>query len=94
MARFDLESSLKKALADALGDECPGLLDSLCEDTNLFEALDSFLVVSILLETESVLERDLSRYVALADESVFDSVRSPLLKWSDWIDFVRSKYES
>ena len=63
-------------------------LHDLGPEANLFEQLDSFAVVELLLETESEIEKVTGRYVPLADESILDSTRSPLRRLQDWYDYV------
>ncbi len=43
----------------------------------MYERLDSFAVVELLLETESEIDRTIGRYVPLANESILDSTKSP-----------------
>ena len=55
---------------------------------NVFDAVDSFAIVDLLLETEGRLEATYGRYVPLADETIFDAKKSPLKNWSVWIAYV------
>lgn len=63
-------------------------LAGLTPDDDLFDRLDSFAVVELLLETESAVEAAVGRYVPLADESILDSARSPLRRLQGWYDYV------
>ncbi|MWV22014.1 hypothetical protein FVE89_08370 [Methylobacterium sp. 2A] len=54
----------------------------------MFDRIDSFAVVELLLETESEVEKTVGRYVPLADESILDSTRSPLRRLQGWFDYV------
>lgn len=56
---------------------------------NLFETIDSFAVVELLLQTESCVEQAIGRYVPLADETVLDHEQSPLRRLDTWIDYVQ-----
>lgn len=56
--------------------------------TNVFDAVDSFAVVDLLLETEGRIEAAYGRYVPLADETIFDAEKSPLKNWSAWNAYV------
>jgi hypothetical protein len=56
--------------------------------TNIFDAIDSFAIVDLLLETEARIESAYGRYVPLADESIFDAEKSPLKNWSAWNAYV------
>lgn len=63
-------------------------LGALGPEDDLFEKVDSFAVVELLLETESEVEKAVGRYVPLADESILDSTRSPLRRIQSWFDYV------
>jgi hypothetical protein len=65
----------------------PALAD-LGTDGDLFDQIDSFAVVELLLLTETEVETALGRYVPLADEKVLDASQSPLLRLSSWIEYV------
>lgn len=60
----------------------------LASSTNIIDAVDSFAIVDLLLETEGRIEQAIGRYVPLADETIFDAEKSPLKNWSDWIAYV------
>jgi hypothetical protein len=55
---------------------------------NIIDAVNSFTIVDLLLETEGRIEQAIGRYVPLADETIFDAEKSPLKNWSDWIAHV------
>ena len=63
-------------------------LSALGPEDDLFDRIDSFAVVELLLETESEVEKAVGRYVPLADESILDSTRSPLRRLQGWFDYV------
>ena len=63
-------------------------LSALGPEDDLFDKIDSFAVVELLLETESAVEKTVGRYVPLADESILDSTRSPLRRLQGWFDYV------
>ncbi|MCB5266548.1 MAG: hypothetical protein LHW46_00360 [Candidatus Cloacimonetes bacterium] len=52
-------------------------LKTLEDDTPLFELLDSLGTLDLILELESVLERETGHYVAVADETSMDSIKTP-----------------
>ena len=68
-------------------------LENLGPEDDLFDRLDSFAVVELLLETESEIEKITGRYVPLADESILDSARSPLRRLQGWYDYVTATVE-
>jgi hypothetical protein len=67
-------------------------LQNITEDTNVFGIIDSFAVVDLMLETEMMLEAETGTYVTLADETMFDGDKSPLLRWSNWVSYVEARY--
>ena len=67
-------------------------LETLTPATNIFDSVDSMAIVDLLLESESLLEEATGRYVALANEKVFDASASPLLRWSDWVAHVEQRH--
>jgi hypothetical protein len=83
-----IEDILVKAAGKALSEDLPNFEKIVSPDFNVFESVDSFSVVNILLESESVIENLLGKYVPLANEKTFDAMNSPLLKWQKWIDYV------
>ena len=83
-----LRESLKKILESADASE----IQSITEETNLFDKLDSLTVVDMLLEAEMRLEEATGNYVTLADETIFDASKSPLRSWANWVAHVESKY--
>ena len=86
--RSQIETIVRGSLA-ALGRERGRLeFEELAADADIYEAIDSFAVVELLLQTESDLEAAVGRYTPLADELVLDSDKSPLRSLSRWIDHV------
>jgi hypothetical protein len=68
-------------------------LKDLGPEDDVYERLDSFAVVELLLETESEIERTIGRYVPLASESILDSTKSPLRRLQGWYDYVAETVE-
>ena len=58
---------------------------------NLIEEVDSFDIVTMLLDIEMKLEDLRGEYISLADENLFDSNKSPLIKWDNWVNYVYKK---
>ena len=77
-------SNLKNELDVTINIE---ILDS----TNILELLDSMDVVSLIMETESLVEAKVNDYVALANEATFDADGSPLLSLSDWVNYIHEQ---
>jgi hypothetical protein len=84
----NLEDLLKEALRRINEDVRSPALEAVGPETDLFDAVDSMVIVDLLLETESLLEEKTGNYVSLADETIFDAGASPLLKWRDWVTHV------
>lgn len=58
------------------------------DNTNIFDAVDSFAIVDLLLETEGRIEQEIGRYIPLADETIFDAEKTPLKNWLTWVAYV------
>lgn len=86
-----VDELLRKALATVLADLDKPELAIVTPETNVFDNIDSFSVVDLMLETEMLLESETGSYITLADETIFDSEKSPLLKWSTWIGYVKAR---
>jgi len=72
-----------------LKDELEVIIDIEIDDTtNVLELLDSMDVVSLIMETEGLVEAKLGHYVALANESTFDADGSPLLSFGTWVSYI------
>ena len=68
-------------------------LPNIKENLDLIESFDSMIIVNLLLETEKNLEKKFGKYIPLADENTFDSIKSPLKEWSEWVSFIQSIYK-
>ena len=72
-----------------LKDELEVTIDIEIDDTtNVLELLDSMDVVSLIMETEGLVEAKLGHYVALANETTFDAEGSPLLSFGTWVSYI------
>ena len=72
-----------------LKDELEVTIDIEIDDaTNVLELLDSMDVVSLIMETEGLVEAKLSHYVPLANETTFDAEGSPLLSFGTWVSYI------
>jgi acyl carrier protein len=65
--------------------------EPIVNSSNILEILDSMDVVNLIMETESVLEQELGRYIPLANEHTFDAENSPLLSFEKWTLFIQSQ---
>ncbi len=86
-----LNDLLLSAIKVAIKEEYPDFVANITLDTNLFEVVDSFAIVSILLESEAAIEEKFDRYIPLADETIFDATKSPFLCWKNWVNYVQEK---
>lgn len=66
-------------------------LHSFENNINLFETVDSFSLLSIVIETESALENETGEYVPLADEDLMVDGVSPFSSFNQWVNFVTEK---
>ena len=72
-----------------LKDELEVTIDiEIIDATNVLELLDSMDIVSLIMETEGLVEAKLGHYVALANESTFDADGSPLLSFGTWVGYI------
>ena len=72
-----------------LKDELDVTIDiEIVDSTNVLELLDSMDIVSLIMETEGLVEAKLGHYVALANESTFDADGSPLLSFGTWVGYI------
>jgi hypothetical protein len=63
-------------------------IDTISEDFDIFNAIDSFALVDYILEVESELENYTGKYISISDDFTFDSINSPLINWSLWVDYI------
>ena len=61
------------------------------DSTNILEMLDSMDVVSLIMETESLVEAKVNCYVPLANDVTFDADGSPLLSFGGWLDYINKQ---
>ena len=66
-------------------------LHSFENNINLFETVDSFSLLSIVIETESALENETGKYIPLADEDLMVDGVSPFSSFNQWVNFVTEK---
>ncbi|MDB9733874.1 hypothetical protein OAB15_03725 [Porticoccaceae bacterium] len=72
-----------------LKDELEVTIDiEIIDATNVLELLDSMDIVSLIMETEGLVEAKLGHYVALANETTFDADGSPLLSFGTWVSYI------
>jgi len=60
-------------------------------ETNLFKIIDSFSLLSIVIETEAAIESKVGRYVPLADSDLMVNGVSPFVSFDKWVSFVSEK---
>ena len=77
-----------------LKDELDVTIDiEIVDSTNVLELLDSMDVVSLIMETEGLVEAKIGHYVALANEETFDADGSPLLSFGAWVGYIKEMVE-
>ena len=92
MSNNKIKNILKKSLKDSIEDSDIDKIE-LEDSTNLLEEIDSFAVVSFLLEAEMNLEEEFGKYISLANEDLFDKSKSVLNCWSDFVNHVVEMYK-
>ena len=86
-----LYTSLAEVLKNANNpDSLPAKVPS---EYNIIDNLESMSIVEMLLEVEEKIEQVFGTYITLADEDMFDYKKSPLKKWSIWLEYVKNKIE-
>ena len=80
---------LNKILIEAVEKVLPESNFDYESNPNMLNLCDSFSVVSIVLETESMLEESYGNYITLGNENLFDVSQSPMKSWQDWCCYVR-----
>ena len=82
------ESLVRRSLAEVGREWGRPEFETVDAGLDIFEVIDSFAVVELLLQTEADLEAAIGRYVPLADEMVLDAEKSPLRSLDRWVDHV------
>lgn len=93
MSQTDSDArSLARVALKRLADELE--LDQINDiegDFDIFEAIDSFAIVELLMITESVLEEATGSYIPLANEKIFDAEHSPLHSFDSWAAHIEEQ---
>ncbi len=87
----ELNVLLINAFRTGIGEDYTDLTSSITKTTNIFEIVDSFAIVNLLLESEAAIEAKYGKYIPLVDEYIFDASKSPFLRWETWVEYVRGK---
>jgi len=88
---MNVESLLKQVIEELNEDWGMEELRGFDNSINLFEIVDSFSLLSIVIETELVLERKMGRYIPLADEDLMVNGVSPFISFNKWMNFIEGK---
>ena len=87
-----IKNILEKSFNDSIEDSDIEKID-LEDNTNILDEIDSFAVVSFLLEAEMNLEAEFGKYISLANEDLFDKSKSVLNSWSDFVNHVAEMHK-
>jgi len=87
-----IKNILEKSFNDSIEDSDIEKID-LEDNTNILDEIDSFAVVSFLLEAEMNLETEFGKYISLANEDLFDKSKSVLNSWSDFVNHVAEMHK-
>ena len=82
-----IKDILEESFNDSIEDSDIEKID-LEDNTNILDEIDSFAVLSFLLEAEMNLEAEFGKYISLANEDLFDKSKSVLNSWSDFVNHV------
>ena len=92
MSSNKIKDILEKSFNDSIEDSDIEKID-LEDNTNILDEIDSFAVVSFLLEAEMNLEAEFGKYISLANEDLFDKSKSVLNSWSDFVNHVAEMHK-
>tara|TARA_B100000035_G_scaffold17072_1_gene13705 strand:+ start:240 stop:518 length:279 start_codon:yes stop_codon:yes gene_type:complete len=92
MSSNKIKDILEKSFNDSIEDSDIDKID-LEDNTNILDEIDSFAVVSFLLEAEMNLEAEFGKYISLANEDLFDKSKSVLNSWSDFVNHVAEMHK-
>lgn len=92
MSSNKIRDILEKSFNDSIEDSDIDKID-LEDNTNILDEIDSFAVVSFLLEAEMNLEAEFGKYISLANEDLFDKSKSVLNSWSDFVNHVAEMHK-
>lgn len=87
-----IKDILEESFNDSIEDSDIEKID-LEDNTNILDEIDSFAVVSFLLEAEMNLEAEFGKYISLANEDLFDKSKSVLNSWSDFVNHVAEMHK-
>ena len=92
MSSNKIRDILEKSFNESIEDSDLDKID-LEVNTNILDEIDSFAVVSFLLEAEMNLEAEFGKYISLANEDLFDKSKSVLNSWSDFVNHVAEMHK-
>lgn len=89
-----MDKKIEKILSTALNNiiKSKNLKFKESKNLNIIKNFDSLDIVTLIIETEQLLENEFDNHIPLSNNDTFDVKKSPLNKWSNWIKFVKKKY--
>jgi len=66
-------------------------LETVSEETALFDRLDSMAILDLILEIEGGIQTEFGRYVQVADDTMMDSIKTPFKTVGTLVEFVEEK---
>ena len=88
---MNLEKLLKNVINELNKEWDMEELNGFDNNINLFKVVDSFSLLSIVIETESALEKETGKYIPLADEDLMVDGVSPFVSFNKWMQFIAKK---
>ncbi len=86
---------IKKIILDSLTEINHELknkaLNSISDNTQIFDNLDSVAVLDLIIEIESRLQLEYGEFIQVADDTVMDEIHTPFKTLSSLIGFVEKK---
>ena len=87
-----IQTILEKSLNSVLKKNKLKVFNKVEFKLDLISNYDSLIIVELIIETESNLEKEYGFYKTLANEKTFDFQKSPLRKWKTWNEYVKKLY--
>jgi acyl carrier protein len=70
------------------------VFSSIDENIEIYNNVDSFLILELILEIEDRLKKKFGRYIQIADEDIMSSNNTPFATFESLVKFVEKKVEN
>jgi len=87
---------MKKLVMNALQEvnENSHFFDLIDETTEIYNNVDSFLILELIIEIEDKLKAKFGRYIPIADEDIMNSQKTPFDTFGSLVLFVENKVKN